>query len=151
MPKFFCFRLWWFCFFLDLKLKLPSQSYDHGARKCHRGTPTFSPYSALASHFFDQKCVTLSSIRGGWVPRCAKMPPWDPYSVPLYLDRLWTDFSEILAHGLFFKWVKTHLLVNVGNFSSKMTHLTCIMVLFYRAPSFSFSILMILFFFGPKI
>ena len=50
-----------------------------------------------------------------------------------------------------FKWVKTHFFAYFGHVSSKMTHLTCIMVLFYRAQSFSFSILMILLFFGPKI
>merc|ERR1711867_172200 len=106
--------------FLDLKLKLRSQSYDLRPPKCHRGTPTWAPYRALASHFFDQKCVTLASIRGTGVPRSAKMPPWYPYSLPLYLGRLWTPF-------------------------------TCIMVLFYRAQSFSFSILMIFLFFGLKI
>ena len=50
-----------------------------------------------------------------------------------------------------FKWVKTHFFAYSGHFSSKMTHLTCIMVLFYRAQFFSLSILMIFLFFGPQI
>ena len=50
-----------------------------------------------------------------------------------------------------FKWVKVPFWAYFGPFSSNLTHLTCIMVLFYRAQNFSFSILMIFLFFGPKI
>ena len=55
------------------------------------------------------------------------------------------------ARRINLKWVNIQFCAYFGPFSSKMTHLTCIMVLFYRAQSFSFSILMIFLFFGPKI
>jgi len=45
------------------------------------------------------------------------------------------------------KWVNIQICAYFGPFSSKMTHLTCIMGLFYRAQSFSFLILMIFIFF----
>ena len=115
-------------FFMDHPLRF-SRYNDHQTEK-HNFNWVKTVFWPLSGPFLGSWSLIFTQPTSHW-----------SYIIPVGSGTSVGTFIETLQSFLYY----------IRHVSSKTTHLTFIMVFFFRAHFFSFSILMIFLFFGPKI